>query len=365
MAYWSFVVADTDGTHRSDWIRARNRELEFDLNGPATAKWESDGDDPGAIAASEITSDLLAYRDGQLMFRGRMGSTGDELDENRHTVQWAAVDYRGLLWRRNVFFVVSKTATEQTAIGWALIDNAQQDTFGAIDWGGDMGITDASTATGRTRDRTYSHGKSIGEALTQLGDVIDGFDWDISPNLEYRTWYPHRGSSAAFAAVHGDTVTRVRREVDTSDYATDVFGYGATNQDTNLTSMYLASAPSSRGPGGHWDANFSNPSVTVAATLQEQTEADRLRRSVITPSYECTLRAGVWAPSVAWLGDTTELHIDSGRLNVHTTGRIVAIRISIGGSGEETVTITYDRRPISQADQLAKVMDLLAALNLR
>lgn len=357
MADWTLLVADTDGTIRGEWVRARSIKASWDLHGPATVTWESDGDDPGAMLAHEITSDLMLYRDDQLMFRGRCGTTGDSGDADRHTVTWAAVDYRGMLdvrlTRGNNY-----VQQDQTYIGWNLIAWAKFET------GGNIPITDSSTPTGRLRDRTYEWGKPIGEAITQLSEVIDGFDWEVGPDLKYRTWYPQRGSLRTWPAVVGDTIQEWQRTVDTGQYATDIWAVGGEVNGAPLRAT--ASIVGPHGPGGRWDRLVTYSDVTVQTTLDEHADAAVADASVIRPSYVLTPKLDAWTPDDAWLGDTTRIVIQSGRLDVDTTGRIVAISIDIDDAGGvERPVLTYGRRPADLADRLLTMRDNLAALSRR
>lgn len=376
MADWSLLVADPVPAGNEvwgEWVRARDLSLAFDLRGPATAAWSSRGDDPGAKLGLEIIRDVLIYRDTALMFRGRIGTTGDDITEDQHTVSWSAVDYRGLLNRRILYGGLfgnkhGFNQVDQTEIGWRLIRLVQGDDpfwstppLDEVYEGGDMGIVDASEATGRLRDRSYEAGKSIGEAITQLSEVIDGFDWQISPHLEYQTWYPQRGSAVNWAAVWGDTVSRVRRTVDTGDYATDILALGGdSSSGSRLRASDRVVGP--RGPGGRWDRSVSYSDVTEASTLVEHAEAALADASVIRPTYQVTVRPGMWTPEEAWLGDTTRIVVQSGRLETDTTGRILGIKIDVDDEGEERVTLTYGRRATTLADRLTSMDGELGAL---
>lgn len=360
MARWSFVVADTSGSHLSDLIHAHSRSLTWSLSGPATCSWSTSGDDPGALATVETATDLMAYRDDALMFRGRVGSSQDELDGTKHTITWSAADYQGLLDRRLIweYATTSWTATDQATIAWGLIDGAQTRPNGA------MGITNASAPTGVLRDRTYDYGKPVGEALQQLAEVIDGFDWDISPELAFRLWYPTRGTQRDWAAVYGDTVGKVTRSFDTSTFANYIYGTGGEVDGAPLISRVGVTTPP--GPEGRWDLFQSWSDVTILATLQDHTAALLADSSTIRPTYELTIRQGAWTPDDAWLGDTTPLVIRSGRLDItEPSGRIQQVKIDIDDNDVETVTLSYGRRPVTLVDRLQNSNSKIATLSRR
>ena len=101
--HWVYVIAEQDGSEVADLVGARDRRMSWRIDAPATVTWTTTGDDPGALEAHELRRDLIVYRDGQKMFRGRIGATSDRLDTTGHTVTWSAVDYRGLLARRIIW----------------------------------------------------------------------------------------------------------------------------------------------------------------------------------------------------------------------------------------------------------------------
>jgi hypothetical protein len=357
MGTWAWVIAATDGTHLGDLIGAKSRTLSFPINAPATAKWTSRGDDPGALLTIELATDLMAYRNSQLMFRGRVGATGDDIDANTHKVDWSAVSYRGMLARREIWPTSTKTFTgvDQATIAWTLINDTQ-----ALP-DGDLGITNGSSATGTTRDRTYEAGKPIGEALDELSQVIGGFDWDISPALEFQLWPApdYRGATLGWAAVFGDTISRVKRAVDPATFATDLYGT-AGDGTTPITR-----SATSRGPAGRWESTVSWSDVTVQGTLVEHTEASLAEAENLAPSYQLTVAPGTWTPADAWLGDTVRFVCRKGRLNVDTTGRIVQVDITVSDDGDEQAVLTLDRRPVSLVDRLMSTQDRLATLSRR
>lgn len=105
-----------------------------------------------------------------------------------------------LLRRRRIRWNVTFTATDQLAIARSLITRAQQST------GGDLGIAVGSETSGRVRDRTYVayEDKPLAEAIEQLSEVIDGFDFEIdvertgdSYTRTLRLHYPRKGRVAA------------------------------------------------------------------------------------------------------------------------------------------------------------------------
>lgn len=132
--------------------------------------------------------------------------------------------YDGIIWRR-----LYDSGTRQVTLAgrklasyWDHFDIPARTAFAAVDqltiWrallagpatlfpGGDIGIVADATVSGVLRDRVYEswEGKYYGEAMAQLAEVIDGFDWDIRVEndggvltRQARTWYPRRGRTTS------------------------------------------------------------------------------------------------------------------------------------------------------------------------
>jgi hypothetical protein len=65
------------------------------------------------------------------------------------------------------------------------------------------------------------------------------------------------------------------------------------------------------------------------------------------------------------MGDTLPLYVQSGRLNVNTTLRIVGITYETTDDGTELVTLTVGRDPTSVADMLGAMQADIRALSRR
>jgi hypothetical protein len=71
-------------------------------------------------------------------------------------------------------------------------------------------LTVTGATTGQLRDRVYDPGKSVGELIQELSEVIGGFDWDVvSPSLDslvLRIHYPAKGGVKAVILSWGDAL---------------------------------------------------------------------------------------------------------------------------------------------------------------
>jgi len=332
--YYQFVLtqpASAGGSAVAELTEARSRRIDFALDDDAKAGWTLPGRHPQTALIDELETDLVVARDGVALFRGRINASDDTLSPNVHTCTFSAVDYRGVLNRRVVWpgSMTSFAAVDQAAIVARLINDSQ-----AL---GTLGITASPAATGVVRDRTYDVGSTVGELIASLGRAINGFDWDISPTLALRIFYPARGVTAAtFVAEYGRNVSDVRRTVASGDFANAIRFSGKEG----VASATRTIAP---GPEGRWERQLGNPDLATAASINEQADGAIIAASTITPSYSVTLTPGVWAPGVVWLGDVVRLLIRSGRLDVDTMARVVGAGIEVGENGEETVSLQLAR----------------------
>jgi hypothetical protein len=73
----------------------------------------------------------------------------------------------------------------------------------------------------------------------------------------------------------------------------------------------------------------------------------------LTPTYTLGLRPGTYTYGNPNMGDSVPLIINEGRLAVNTTIRVTGITYDIGDDGQEDVTLTVGRPPVTLARLLA------------
>jgi len=394
MPHWSFVAATVRGEPLGELRNVRNRRLSFDLRGPASVTFELDGRDDDARMLRELQTDLLVYRGPERFFRGRVGSTDDALDPDRHRVSLSAVDYRGVLATRveepgRIFGIPS--IWFQDDISWHLVQLAQSGQ------GGPLGITRGPERPARVeRFEVVEADTPYVSVLDRFQDYApDGFEWWIDADLAFHavTW---RGGEKQFPLAWGTTVVDMRRTLDTSlfanwvrvrggrmplpeeermvpdhtqlpaqgDFMFDAWWVGTSRQDRYLVVWF----------GEAWYAQDDMPALVAdrwAPDLDQRTEgriarvvtnsdllrqeavnaaADALLADSLSPpaAYSCRLVPDYWqGPYDAWLGDRVPIVLRSGRLDVGTgaatTARITQVDISLDDEGNETVELTVGR----------------------
>jgi len=368
VAGWTFVAADTTGRELGE-LQGYSRSLSFPLDGPAEARFTIDGRQPTALLADELVSDLIVYRDELKIFRGRIGFSQDQLGPDAHTINFTAHDYRALLDRRILVEgdPYRFTQVDQSAIAWQLIAHSQSKV------GGNLGITRGLGATtGRLRDRAYEFGKPIGEIIQELGEVIDGFDWEITPELVFNVYYPQRGNLMSAEMLDwGGTIAGVSRTVTTTEYANVVRvtgrSQGAAPEDPEEEPVELVGEVRTADdigtvPQGRWEKQIGSDVVTQFG-LADRADYELMIQTRLMPKYSLEYALGRWnGPQTLWLGDRPRVRVRSGRLDVSTRHRVQQIDIDVDDNDVETVRVDLGSTPISDTRRAAKVESRLEGL---
>lgn len=367
---WDWVVTELAGLQtRLEY--PRERKLSLVLDDAATASFSLDGRDPQAADIIELATDLTIYRDGVAIFRGRIGNSDDTLDQDKHTVSYSAVDYRGLLDRR-IMWIDNQAGTgyswnnvAQSQIAW---DMVKPDAQPGTQWGpgGNLGITRGPERPNPDTPRTYSvaAGTKISEAITTLGTVWEGFSWWISPDLVFHTTW--RGTDRDLAIVFGTTAKGCKRQVDTSNYANSVRVSGSTDQQGVAAPAAIRLAPDiATRPEGRLALQVGLQDLKTQALVEAQADAELDARGSLVPSYTFDLVPGVWDPNEFGVGDRLHYSVRSGRLNVDGYDRCKQLDITIDDSGNESVSITLGTQRADLLRLFKAVPDRLERLERR
>lgn len=353
---------------------ARSRRLETALNAPAKLTFTMDGRDPACAYVDELTTEILAWRwdpelaGDRLMFRGVVAQSEDVLSENgAHAVNYTAHDYLAVLNRRYLTNPADWTQNGRDQDLWAgdLLAKAQDphsSSGASMAPGSALPLSLATcnpdgtwrqTLSGRLRDRTYQGQKSVGEALTDMGACIDGFDLDVHPAADtegtdrLRIFYPSQGVSRRdLVLAYGSSVSALTRSANSTDYANYWRTIGDQGQQTSQLWAERSNADANdvgRIPVGLWMGASNESDVSILASLQEKVDGKLEDAGVLVPSYSLTLRPGWYRPDFPAMGDTLGLVVRSGRLDVSSTVRVQAITFVIGDDGQEDVELAVGR----------------------
>lgn len=314
---------------------ARSRRFTFRLDGPRTLDFSIDARQDEANALTPLETDIWAWRDSDLLFRGRWTTAQGTLSPDVHTVQVGCTDYRGLLAVMNRTVGASGavySATDQAAIAWDLINDSQALTGGAL------GITNGSgSTTGVNRDRTIEPLSPIAEEIGLIGRLENGFDWEISPELELNRWHPQRGSVTNVVLDWRGVVSAAVWQPDPSKFGNWVAATGAEG----LTVATASSAGLGTDPRGRYERVESHPSIINQSVLNARAPALLAAAEVLAVDWQVTLTPGTWqGAGHIWLGDTVTLAVKDGMWNFADPFRVVEIQVSVGESGDEVVQLS-------------------------
>jgi hypothetical protein len=197
--------------------------------------------------------------------------------------------------------------------------------------------------------------------LDELGNVIDGFDWEIDANMAFNLFYPHRGTDRGLVLTYGRDVVAVTTTINPDTYANAVYFTGSM-PITLPVEVAVSTFPPEI---GRWDMQKSNPSLVRADTVAEQAAEALADASTLVPTLSITLRADVWNPYTLWLGDTVRAIVQTGRLDIDVHERVMEIDVSLDDDGVETVALALGTAPARLSDRFGDMEAAIAMLELQ
>ena len=370
---------------------ARGRRLERTLNKSATFSFTVDGRSDVAGLVQEMETDVVVWRTseatGNEVMYGRflVAQSEDQVNADSHTTTFTCHDYFAMLARRYLAAPVTYTQSPQGNIVGSLLALATtglQSTNGTKTFmpGSYLPLTMAMTnadgsagsSAGPLRDRTYVMGASVGQLIDDLAHVQGStaagtaFDYDVRPLPgrpltlfdTLRIFNDGQGVNNPNAVLeYGGNVSALTRTANSaSPYANHVrvIGKAATAGAAPMYSEAWQPSANDIGvtPVGVWQDVENASDVSIQSTLDQAAAGYLNLYGVLVPSYTLTLRPGTYAEGWLQMGDTVPLVVQSGRLDVVSSVRIVGMSFDISEDGPEVVTLTVGRPPTSLVDLL-------------
>lgn len=337
----------------------QNHEVSFD----------ADGLSPAIAGIVELETDLIVMYGSQIVFDGRVVPTQDTLTASAHRTQVTALDYREVLRRRAVLpgDQLTWANVEQSTIAWNMIQATQARA------GGNLGIARGlGQATGVTRTQTNTLGDYIGDAITNLAKLNNGFEWQVTPygfaDLRLDVFYPQQGTSRGVVLAWGSgRISSITRTVDPSTFADAVYvtSSASVSGTKTLTPQYLQAADIATRAEQRWDSVIGTDDQTQS-TLNDHATALLNQAQVVVPSYSIVFYPGAWGgPADIWLGDQVLVQIDSGRLQVNDLLRVVEMSFAISPDNVETLTLTVGAIPFRLNRKIASILKSIRYLKTR
>lgn len=203
MANWAVEVYNDSGTLVAELTgKALERKVTKLRNRADTINLRYDLDDIKRLSAKLGISawDIFAIgqnevrvkRNGVVFSAGQIMDATPVIDGDQRSIVIIAVGWLDLFGARfsdeggsSSDYYFSNTDAGQ--IAWGLIDASQNET------GGNFGITQGNIQASQNRDRTDYVYKNIKEAIIQLSEVINGFDFEFTWDKKFNVYYPKIG----------------------------------------------------------------------------------------------------------------------------------------------------------------------------
>ena len=216
---------------------AYGRRLEQAWNAPAKLTFTISGRAAAAKLITELQTDVIAWRWNPATgkdvpyFRGVVAQSEDQLTESEHVTTFTCHDYFSVLARRYLTRSLAYANAEQDTVVTDLLahghnmvpSGAAPASFLPGSWlpltvRACNGDGSARGASGVLRIRNYVGQSSIGDLITQLAAVLNGFDFDVVPQARFgpgatgdylRVFYPSQGVARAEPWAYGGAVSTV------------------------------------------------------------------------------------------------------------------------------------------------------------
>lgn len=348
-AEWSWAVgpgasAASPGVRR-ELTTAKGRVLTRRVHGHHFAQFTMTGSvveadptfvgprNPSADEAAEIVlreSDLWVWRNGIAIHRGRVVGRQIQVDADRWVANYQTVDYRGmlLLYARFKGTIPTWSNVDQHTIAWQMVQHRQAQTGG--DWGIVEGIGGAS---GQTRTETdLTEGKPIGEAIDAIARRVNGFDWQINPDLELDRWTPRRTRDLGVVLDYGGMVTAFAGG--SPEWANDVI-YSGSEETTPANATADDVATDER---GLWSIFGSSPNTKDQDGLDDAAEGLLADALTANSEWSLTLAPGRWeGDDQLTLGDLVTVQL--APVGFSALCRVMEMQHVPGDHGSESVIV--------------------------
>jgi hypothetical protein len=251
----------------------------------------------------------------------------------------------GYTFRMGVIADLSYSGIDQFTIAKGLVDQWQAQTYA------NYGIDTSTVGTsGIVRDRTYLRNElhNVGQRLSELGAVLDGFDIKVDPTTRKLVLaYPQSGtdlSASVFFDERNIDSSNIAVSVAPGDLDSDVSATGtSTTSDGANNILYSARSTSSvqTSFGRTWDS-LTFDGVSVQATLDGHADAYLQARNqqLIQPGVSIVTRIGADVGDFH-TGDTVSYSYDAGLGVQAGTLRIVKLEVDVDGTGKQRIQLEY------------------------
>jgi hypothetical protein len=283
---------------------------------------------------------LLIYRATKLIWAGVIWEITEDAQDDEGTVNVQCTEIFHILSEKR-YTSNTYSSTDAGQIAWGLINTTQGLT------GGNLGITQGTIQTTQNRDRQYFDEK-IGEKIIQLTEVINGFDFEITPSIKVNTLgifnvYAKRGATLnTFRLEYGEGLKNNIQSWSRKRTVSDMFnsivvegeGYGDIALKATTTDSSLINAV------GLLEGRKQEKSVNQQTTLNQKADEYIRVHKTEQPIYDITVNNAYNDFGKYDVGDIVPVRIKYGYINMNSTMRIYGIDVRISDAGEEVIKLT-------------------------
>jgi len=339
LATYEFRIANLAGTVL-DTIPARNPTWSYTLNEAGAASLFIPLNDAKAVRSLIDVGlrELHVMRDGVRVWAGYLWLAQAQASDN--TLRLGFEGFFSMLFRRHVDATLKYVNVDQFDIAWNLIAHAQGKTNGY------MGFTRFSAAaSGKTRDRTYPFWErtNIGEELIALSEVGQGFDFEITPTKEWKTYYPSKGATLTADYELGNNVATMYLEEDAGELINSYSAIGAG--DGKNTCIAVALDSTSAAAYGLREASGSFTNVKHFSTLQDRANSQLALQKDLRVQPQLSVMFDDFAPFTHVVGDRVDVIGDFGWIEINRSMRITTMTYALTNDGREACTVQFDEGP--------------------
>ena len=232
---WTFRIKDENGNVLANLLGATKRQVKLGLNKAGEASFSYNLKEFYDLATKiGLTPESLiglgrntleCLRNTTVMFAGEIINLNQTMDEVDANIEVKAVGWYWLLGTRFVGLITDKvyTAIDAGSIAWDLINTTQLITNGSF------GITQGTIQVSVNRTLTYSR-KPIKDAIDELANTDNGFEFEITPAKVFNVYYPQKGSNLSNTVIlryPGNVIKSIEKVSDVSEMANSVLAIGS------------------------------------------------------------------------------------------------------------------------------------------
>lgn len=283
---------------------------------------------------------LLIYRATKLIWAGVIWEITEDAQDDEGTVNVQCTEIFHILSEKR-YTSNTYTSTDAGQIAWGLINTTQGLT------GGNLGVTQGLLQATQNRDRAYLDEK-VGEKIVQLTEVINGFDFEITPSIKVNTLgvfnvYSKRGATLnSFRLEYGEglknNIQSWSRKRTLSDIYNSVVVEGEGYGDIALKSIQTDNSMITA--VGLLQGRVQEKSINQQTTLDTKAQEFIRVRKTEQFIYDITLNNAYNDFGKYDVGDIVPVKIKYGYLDINTTMRIYGIDVRVSDAGEEIIKLT-------------------------